>query len=118
MSALLAVLEEAYDAFNARDLARIRPLIHPGAAWPNTLEVGDPLVGKEAVLGHFARVFATLNPNIQLIDLVEETADALTVDAQYSVESPSGHVWSDTRARLIYHFQDRLLTGMTIVGGF
>lgn len=118
MSTPQAVLDEAYDAFNARDLARIRPLIHAEAAWPNTLEDGPPLAGREAVISHFARIFATILPNIQLIRVVTETADALTVEAQYSVESSNGHVWSDTRATLTYHFRDGLLSGMTIVGGF
>jgi hypothetical protein len=113
-----AVLDEAYDAFNARDLARIRPLIHAEAVWPNTLEDGPSLAGREAVIGHFARIFATILPNIQLIRVVEEATDALTVEAQYSVESSDGHVWSDTRATLTYHFRDGLLSGMTIVGGF
>jgi ketosteroid isomerase-like protein len=118
MSTLLSVLEEAYQAFNTRDLARMRPLIHPDAIWPNTLEVGPPLVGKEAVMGHFGRVFATFRPNIQTIQVIEAAADALTIDAQYLVETHDGQVWSDTRARLIYRFQDGLLSGMTIVDGF
>lgn len=117
MSTRQAVLEEAYDAFNRRDLARIRPLIHPDAIWPNTLENGEPLTGKEAVLGQFARIFATIRPNIALIRVLEETTDALTVEAQYSVESPDGRVWTDTRATLTYHFRDGLLTGLTIVDG-
>ncbi|KQV57729.1 MULTISPECIES: nuclear transport factor 2 family protein [unclassified Caulobacter] len=117
MTAPQALLDEAYDAFNARDLARMRPLIHAEAAWPNTLEDGPPLAGREAVIGHFARIFATILPNIQLIRVVAETADTLTVEAQYSVESSDGHVWSDTRATLTYHFRDGLLSGMTIVGG-
>lgn len=117
MSTLQAMLEEAYDAFNRRDLARMRPLIHPEAVWPNTLENGAPLVGKEAVLGQFARIFATIRPNIALIRVLEESADTLTVEAQYAVESPEGHVWNDTRATLTYHFRDELLTGLTIVDG-
>jgi hypothetical protein len=117
MSRLLTVLERAYEAFNARNLARLRSLMHPEATWPNTLEDGALLVGKEAVMGHFGRIFATMTPNIHVIDVIDETIDALTVDAQYSVESRNGHVWSDTRARLTYHFRDGLLTGMTILSG-
>lgn len=118
MSTLQAVLNEAYEAFNAKDLARLRPLFHSAVVWPNTLEVSEPLDGKEAVLSFFARIFATILPNIQLIEVLDETADALTVEAQYSVESPEGHIWTDTRARLIYHFRDGLLSGMTILNGF
>ena len=119
MSTLQAVLDEAYDAFNVRDLARLRPLFHDDVVWPNTLDNGgETIVGKEAVLSYFARIFATIRPNIQLIRIVEETTDVLAVEAQYSVESPDGHIWTDTRAALTYHFKDGQLTGMTIVGGF
>lgn len=118
MTALQALIEEAYDAFNARDLARLRPLFHEEVVWPDTLDNGDPLVGREAVLSYFARIFAIMQPNIHLIRVLEETGDDLTVEAQYSVESPDGHLWSDTRARLTYHFRDGLLRGFTIIAGF
>ena len=111
-SKLQAVLAEAYDAFNAQDLARLRPLFHAAVVWPNTLEISEPLDGREAVMSYFARIFATILPNIQLIQVLEETGDALTVEAQYSVESPDGHVWTDTSARLIYHFRDGVLLGL------
>jgi len=118
MSALLAVLEEAFEAFNTRDLAGIRAVLHPDVVWPDTLESGPSFVGLEATMAQFAHIFATIVPNIQLIRVLSDTADALTVEAQYSVESPDGHVWTDTRATLTYHFHGRLLSGMTIVGGF
>ncbi len=118
MSTLQDVLDQAYEAFNARDLAGIRALMHPDVIWPDTLESGPPFIGLEATMAQFAHVFATIVPNIQLIRVLEESADALTVEAQYSVESPDGHIWTDTRATLTYHFRDRLLSGMTIVGGF
>lgn len=117
MSALQVVLEEAYRAFNVRDLAGIRAILHPDVLWPNTLEGGPLFVGREAALGQFARIFATIVPNIELIRVLEETADTLRVESQYSVESPDGHVWTDTRATLTYHFRDGLLSGLTIVGG-
>ena len=118
MTALRTVLEDAFAVFNAHDAEGLHRFIHPDATWPNTLETGETLVGKAAVTGHFARVFATIRPNIQLIEVTEETPDALTVEAQYAVETQQGQIWSDTRARLTYHFRDGLLTGMTILSGF
>ena len=118
MSTLRAVLDEAYAAFNAQDLARLRPLFHDAVTWPDSLDNSTDLRGKEAVLAYFARIFATMFPNIQIIRISEETADSLTVEAQYSVESPEGQVWTDTRALLVYHFRDGLLSGLTILRGF
>lgn len=118
MSALRTVLERAYEAFNAGDAAGIEPFIHTDATWPNTLETGEALIGREAVVDHFRRLLTTLRPNIHLITVTEETADALTVDAQYAVETPDGQIWSDTRAQLTYHFRDGLISGMTILSGF
>lgn len=117
MSTLRDVLELTYNAFNARDVARLRPLIHPDVVWPNTLADGPPLVGKEAMLGNLARIFATIRPSIDLIRVLEETGDAITVEAQYAIEGADGRIWTDSRATLTYHFRDGLLSGMTIVGG-
>lgn len=118
MSPLRKVLEDAYAVFNTHDAAALRPFVHPEAVWPNTLETNEPICGLEAVISHFARVFATLRPNIQLIAVIAETDDSLTVDAQYAVETAHGQIWSDTRARLTYHFKEGLLSGMTILSGF
>lgn len=118
MSALTTVLESAYEAFNAGDAVAIGPFIHPDATWPDTLETGEALIGRDAVIDHFRRLLTTLRPNIHLIAVIEESADALTVDAQYAVETPDGQIWSDTRAKLIYHFRDGLISGMTILSGF
>lgn len=118
MSALRAVLEDAFAVFNAHDAAALRRFVHPDATWPNTLETGEDIIGQEAVLGHFARVFAAIRPNIQLITVLKEDDDSLTVEAQYAVQTDQGQIWSDTRARLIYHFRDGLLSGMTILSGF
>jgi ketosteroid isomerase-like protein len=117
MSALQAVLERAYHAFNARDLAGIRAILHPEVVWPDTLQSGPAFVGREATMAQFAHIFATIVPNIELIRVLEETPDSLHVESQYSVESPDGHIWTDTRATLTYHFRDGLLAGLTIVGG-
>ncbi len=118
MSTLLAVLEQAFEAFNARDLAGVRACLHPDVIWPDTMESGPPFVGREAAMAQFAHIFATIVPNIALIRVLSETGDELSTEVQYSVESPDGHVWTDTRATLTYHFRDGLLSGMTIVDGF
>ena len=118
MTTLREVLEEAFAVFNSCEAAELRRFIHPDATWPNTLETGEILIGQNAVLAHFSRLFSTIRPNIQLIAVIEEAEDALTVDAQYAVETEEGQVWSDTRARLTYHFRDGLLSGMTILSGF
>lgn len=118
MSPLSAVLEAAYAVFNTHDAPGLRRFIHPEATWPDTLEADHANVGQDAVIAHFARVFDTLRPNIHLIEVIEETDESLTVEAQYAVETEDGQVWSDTRARLTYHFRDGLLSGMTILSGF
>lgn len=118
MSALRVILEHAYEAFNAQDTGRMAVFVHPDAAWPNTMATGEAIIGKDAVISHFERVFATLRPNIQIISVTAETAGSLTVEVQYAVETVDGQVWSDTRAELCYHFRDGLITGMTILSGF
>lgn len=118
MSTRQDLLVKGYEAFNTRDLPALRAVLHPQGAWPDTLEGSEPPIeGIEAIMAHFAHLFATLRPNIQLIRVLEETGDSLTVESQHLVEDHQGNIWSDTRATLTYHFRDGLLSGMTIVGG-
>ena len=118
MSPRQDLLMKGYEAFNTQDLAGLRAVLHPRGAWPDTLAGSKPPIeGIEAIMAHFAHLFATVRPNIQLIRVLDETADRLTVESQHLVEDHLGHIWSDTRATLTYHFKDGLLSGMTIVGG-
>lgn len=118
MSKAQELLLRGYEAFNTRDLTGLRAVIHPNAVWPDTLEGSHPQIeGLEAIMAHFAHLFAALRPNIQLIRVLDETEGSLTVESQHLVEDHQGHIWSDTRATLTYHFRDGLLSGMTIVGG-
>lgn len=118
MSAAQELLLKAYSAFNARDLVGVRAVLHPHGVWPDTLEASDqPIEGIEAIMAHFAHLFAVLSPNIQLIRVIEETEGSLTVESQHLVEDHQGNIWSDNRATLTYHFKDGLLSGMTILGG-
>lgn len=118
MTARQELLLKGYDAFNARDLPGVRAVLHTDGVWPDTLGGTEQIEGIEAVMAHFAHVFAITRPNIQLIRVLDETGDSMTVEAQYLVEDHQGHIWSDTRATLTYHFRDGLLSGMTIIGGF
>ena len=114
-----AILRQVISAWQAKDIDGVLAHMHDDIVWPDTLDNDEkPLVGKEAVLGHFARMFATILANVQLIRILDETPNSLAVEAQYSVESPDGRIWTDTRAALTYHFKEGLLSGMTIVAGF
>lgn len=113
-----ATLREAFDAFNSRDLPRLRRLVHPDGVWPDTLATGREIRGLEAIMAHFAQLFALARPDFQLIRVLETHADSLTVEAQILMQDPRGHIWSDTRATLTYHFRDGLLSGLTILGGY
>lgn len=114
--ALREVLARSYQAVNAQDLSGLRATLHADASWPDTLD-GGRLEGREAIVAHYARMFAVLRPDIQLIRIVEETADSLEVEAQLLVQDPQGHIWSDTRARLIYRFRDGLICDVVILSG-
>lgn len=113
-----ATLREAFEAFNSRDLPRLRKLVHPEGVWPDTLATGREIRGVEAIMAHFARLFALARTDFQLIRVLEARADSLTVEAQILVQDPRGNIWSDTRATLTYHFRDGLLSGLTILDGY
>ena len=54
MSQLLKTVEQAYDAMNARDPARVSELLHPDAEWIPDSRVGESAIrGRENMLRFF-----------------------------------------------------------------
>lgn len=115
-SAQQAVLARSYAAGNAQDLEGVRASLHPDAMWPDTLE-GGRLEGRDAIVAHFAQLFALARTDIQLIRVIDETDGSLEVEVQLLVQDHKGHIWSDTRAHLTYAFKDGLLSDVIIHSG-
>ncbi len=116
MDAEQALLIEAFEAFNLRDLKALATQLHAQVEWPDILE-GGRMTGRQAVLDYFARQFDIMIPDARLISLTRQPPDRLIVDVQYAVTSLAGSLWSDTRGQLAYDFKDGLIVRMTVLQG-
>ncbi len=58
------VLEDAYRAFNSRDVEAAIELMAPGVDWPNAWE-GGRVVGRAAVAAYWARQFEAISSTVE-----------------------------------------------------
>jgi ketosteroid isomerase-like protein len=111
-----AVLIQAYDTYNHRDLLGLGALLHADVEWPDILE-GGVITGRQTVIDYFTRQFELMVPDARLISIAEEPPARLIVDIQYAVKDLKGKLWSDTRATLAYDFRDGLIARLTVLVG-
>jgi len=116
MPARRRLLVEVYDAFNARDLEGLSRAFHADVEWPDLLD-GGALHGRQTVVDYFRRQFALMRADARIIDITPLGEDQAIVHVQYAVRDAQGGLWSDTRVRLRFTFQDGLIRRMTVVHG-
>ena len=109
-----ALLEQAYAAFNAREIDAALALMRPDGVWPNAME-GGVVVGQPAVRHYWTRQWAELDPKVDPIGFAEGRDGHLAVLVHQIVRDLSGAVLKDTIVQHAYAFDGDLIQSMVIV---
>ncbi len=112
MSDELALLESAYEAFNARDIDAVLSLLQQDVDWPNAME-GRREHGHEAVRAYWTRQFALVRSHVEPIGFDREEG-IVVVHVHQVVRDLEGGLLSDSFVRHAYTFRDGLIARMDI----
>ena len=94
------VIEEAYAAFNNRDIDGALALMAEDVRWPKASE-GGTVVGKEEIRAYWTRQWSEFDPRVDPLAMTEEEggkkftasdADTLGTEAQRNAEAIAGQV--------------------------
>ena len=108
-----ALIQEAYDAFNARDTDAALALMTPGVHWPNGWE-GGFVDGQEAVREYWTRQWTQVDPTVDPVDFTVLSSGELEVRVHQVAKDMQGSVIYDGMLNHIYSFQGDLISGMRI----
>ena len=89
------VIEQAYSAFNERDIDAALTLMTQDVSWPKASE-GGKIVGKEEIRAYWTRQWGEFDPHVEPLAMTEEDGSRIRVRAHQLVKSLQGEVLSDS----------------------
>ena len=107
------LINNAYAAFNARDIDAALATMHPDVQWPKAFE-GGYVSRHEAIREYWTRQWTEINPTVQPVGFKEREDGSLEVAVAQVVKDLNGDVLFDGVVKHIYTLQDGLLRKMDI----
>jgi hypothetical protein len=109
----VALLQQAYTAFNARNAETVLQLMQTAVQWPNGWE-GGYVQGHAAVRDYWQRQWAAIDPSVQPIAFTELPDERIQVTVHQVVKDKYAVVLSDATIKHIYTIENGLVQRMEI----
>ena len=105
------VIEQAYAAFNKRDIDGALALMTQDVSWPKASE-GGRVVGGEAIRAYWTRQWGEFDPRVEPLAMVEEEGGRVRVRVHQLVRSLGGEVLADGEVVHVFTVRDGLIAAM------
>ena len=107
------LIQQAYSAFNARDIDKVLTTFHPNVQWSKAWE-GGYITGHDEIRKYWVRQWNELNPTVQPTGFTERSNGSLEVEVHQKVKDLQGAVLFDGTVKHIYTFENDLVRTMNI----
>jgi hypothetical protein len=107
------LIEQAYAAFNKRDIDGALALMTQDVSWPKASE-GGKVVGKEAIHGYWTRQWSEFDPHVEPLAMTEEGGGKTRVRVHQLVKSLQGEVLSDSEVLHVFTVKNGLIAAMDL----
>ena len=105
------LIEQAYSAFNKRDIDGALALMTQDVSWPKASE-GGKIVGKEEIRAYWTRQWGEFDPHVDPLAITEEDGGKVRVRVRQLVKSLQGEVLSDSEVLHIFTVSGGLIAAM------
>jgi hypothetical protein len=107
------VIEQAYSAFNKRDIDGALVLMTQDVSWPKASE-GGKVVGKEEIRDYWTRQWGEFDPHVEPLAMTEEEGDKIRVRVHQLVKSLQGDVLSNSEVLHVFTIKNGLIAAMDL----
>ncbi len=107
------VIEQAYSAFNKRDIDGALALMTQDVRWPKASE-GGKVVGKEEIRAYWTRQWGEFDPYVEPLAMTEEDGGKTRVRVHQLVKSLQGDVLSDSEVVHVFTVDNGLIAAMDL----
>jgi hypothetical protein len=107
------LIEQAYTAFNKRDIDGALALMTQDVSWPKASE-GGKVIGKEEIRGYWTRQWSEFDPHVEPLAMTEEDGGKTRVRVHQLVKSLQGEVLSDSEVLHVFTVKNGLIAAMDL----
>ncbi len=107
------IIEQAYSAFNKRDIDGALALMTQDVSWPKASE-GGKIVGKEEINAYWTRQWAEFDPHVEPLAMTEKDGGKIYVKVHQLVKSLQGDVLSDSEVLHVFTVNSGLIAAMDL----
>jgi hypothetical protein len=107
------IIEQAYSAFNKRDIDGALALMTEDVSWPKASE-GGRVVGKEEIRAYWTRQWGEFDGQVEPLAITEEDGGRIRVRVHQIVRNLEGNVLSDSEVLHIFTLNNGLIAAMDL----
>jgi hypothetical protein len=115
MADTTTLIEQAYSAFNKRDIDAALALMTQDVNWPKASE-GGRVVGKEEIRAYWTRQWGEFDPHVEPLAIAEGEGGKIRVRVHQLVKSLQGDVLSDSEVLNVFTVNAGLIAAMDLGG--
>ena len=108
-----ALIEQAYSAFNKRDIDGALALMTQDVSWPKASE-GGKVVGKEEIRAYWTRQWGEFDPHVEPLAMTEEDGGKTRVRVHQLVKSLQAEVLFDGEVVHVFTLAGGRIAAMNI----
>ena len=113
MADIKTIIEQAYSAFNNRDIDRALALMTQDVSWPKVSE-GGRVVGKEEIRAYWTRQWGEFDPHVEPLAITEGAEGKFRVRVHQLVKSLQGEALSDSEVLHVFTVNSGLIAAMDL----
>ena len=110
-----SIIEQAYSAFNQRNIDGVLALMTQDVSWPKASE-GGRVVEKEEVRSYWTRQWGEFDPRVEPLEITEGDRGKVRVRVHQVVKSLQGDVLSDSEVLHLFTLKAGLIAAMDLGG--
>ena len=113
MADFKSVIEQAYSAFNKRDIDGALALMTEDVSWPKASE-GGKVVGKDEIRAYWTRQWSEFDPHVEPLGMSEEDEGTVRVRVHQVVKSLGGDLLADGEVFHVFTKNGGLIAAMDL----
>jgi hypothetical protein len=107
------LIEQAYSAFNKRDIDGALALMTQDVSWPKASE-GGKVIGKGEIRAYWTRQWREFDPHVEPLAITEGDEGKVRVSVHQLVKSLQGAVLSDSEVLHVFTMSGGLIAAMDL----
>lgn len=107
------VIEQAYTAFNRRNIDGALALMSEDVSWPKASE-GGRVVGKEEIRAYWTRQWKEFDPRVEPLAVTVEDDGKIRVRVHQLVKNLQGDILADGEVLHVFTVKGGLIAGMEL----